>query len=586
MSASTDDSVRYDLVIRGGTVVDGSGQPRYRADVGVVGDTIAGIGHLSGTGRREIDAEGCFVTPGFVDVHTHLDAQTFWDPLGTSTSYHGVTTVVMGNCGFTIAPVKADQVDLVFRSLERAEDMARESLIAGVPLQWETFPEYLDVIDGLPKGLNMAGYLGHSALRTYVMGERAYHDEAAPDDLATMLRVLDGSLRAGAIGFSTSRSANHATSDDHPVASRQASRGEVEALVGRMGQLGAGVFQLANEIHYDPSDGRRYHEWLRDLAVSSGRPITFIMGTSKVAPGAWRKVTDLCAETVAAGGRMVGTVHSREFATVLSFRANLPFDKLPLWSEVRCQPLAEQRAALLDPTMRARLVSEAMHGPYGKAIGAEARKPEWDWVWVYDSPLPPHPRLSDLAAAASDASSSGSSGGVVTPVDVMIDLALASDFRQLFLQPFANHLQDDVLALLRHPGTMIGASDSGAHVSQITDASIPTHLLAHWVREREAIAWEDAIRILTSEPAAVWGFHDRGLVAEGLAADLVVFDPATVAPSLPSIEADQPAGAKRIVQRSQGFRASIVNGQPVFIDGEPTGAVPGRLLRGPLARSR
>ncbi len=589
MSATTDDSLRYDLVIRGGTVVDGSGRPRYRADVGVVGDRIASIGQISGKGRQEVDAEGCFVTPGFIDGHTHLDAQTFWDPLATSTSYHGVTTAVMGNCGFTIAPVKVDHVDLVFRSLERAEDMAREALIAGVPLQWETFPEYLDVIDGLPKGLNMAGYVGHSALRTYVMGERAYHHEASPDDLAAMLRELDGSLRAGAIGFSTSRSANHATSDDHPVASRQATRAEVEALVGRMGHMGAGVFQLANEIHYDPVDGRRYHEWLRDLAVTSGRPITFIIGTSKVAPGAWRKVTDLCAETAAAGGRMVGTVHAREFATVLSFRANLPFDKLPTWSEIRRRPLAEQRAALVDPTMRARLVSEAMHGPYGTALGAEAREPDWDWVWVYDSPLPPHRRLSDLAAAASRTGGAGGAAGAAgetTPVDVMIDLALASDFDQLFLQPFANHIQDDVLALLRHPGTMIGASDSGAHVSQITDASIPTHLLAHWVRAREAITWEHAIKILTSDPAGLWGFDDRGLVVEGRAADMVVFDPATVAPCLPSIECDQPAGAKRIVQRSLGFRASIVNGEPVFIDGEPTGAVPGRLLRGPLAGPR
>jgi N-acyl-D-amino-acid deacylase len=347
-----------------------------------------------------------------------------------------------------------------------------------------------------------------------------------------------------------------------------------------MGRLGTGVFQLANEIHRDPVAGRRYHEWLRDLAVASGRPVTFIMGTSKAAPGAWRTVTDLCAETVAAGGRMVGSVHSREFATVLSFRANLPFDKLPQWSTIRRLPLAEQRAALLDPTMRARLVHEAMNGPYGAAIGAEARQPEWDWVWVYDSPLPPYTRLSDLAAAAS-----ATAGGraPTTPVDVMIDLALASDFDQLFLQPFANQVEDDVLALLRHPGTVIGASDSGAHVSQITDASIPTHLLAHWVRERQAITWEDAIRMMTSQPAALWGFHDRGRVGEGLAADLVVFDPATVAPAMPTIETDLPAGAKRIRQGSHGFRATIVNGQPVFVDGEHTGAVPGRLLRGPLA---
>jgi N-acyl-D-aspartate/D-glutamate deacylase len=269
---------------------------------------------------------------------------------------------------------------------------------------------------------------------------------------------------------------------------------------------------------------------------------------------------------------MVGCVHAREFATVLSFEANLPFDKLPTWAEVRRRPLPAQLAALRDPATRERLVHEAMHGPYGQAIGAEARQPEWDWVWLYESPLPPHPRVSDVAAERG-----------VTPVDVMIDAALATDGRQLFLQPFANHDQSAVLELMRHPRTVIGASDSGAHVSQITDASIPTHLLAHWVRGQEAFTWEEAVRKLTFDPASLWGFHDRGLLAEGFRADLNVFDPATVGPALASVAADLPAGSKRIVQKADGFRATVVNGTVLMEHGEHTGALPGRLLRGPLA---
>jgi N-acyl-D-aspartate/D-glutamate deacylase len=566
------DHATYDLVIRNGRVVDGSGRPAFRADVGIVGDRIATLGRIRGRGRREIDAEGCYVTPGFVDGHTHFDAQICWDPLLTCPSWHGVTSVVMGNCGFTVAPCRDSEKDLALRSLERAEDMNRETLLAGVEWKWETFPEYLDAIDALPKGLNLAGYVGHSALRTYVMGERAYEAEATEDELAALVRHTEASLRAGAIGFSTSRSANHATADDHPVASRQASWGEVQALVGVMGDLGVGVYEVAHEHHADPAVQAEYMDRVRQLAVDTGRPVTFIIGASKNVPHVWRQTIEECELTAEAGGRMVGCVHAREFATVLSFEANLPFDKLPTWAPIRRQPLAAQKAALSDPTTRAKLVEEAMHGPYGQALGAEARKPEWDWVWLYDSPLPPHRPVSQLAAERG-----------VTPVDVMIDAALATDFRQLFLQPFANHDQDAVLELLRHPRTVIGASDSGAHVSQITDASIPTHLLAHWVREREAFTWEAAVRKLTFDPAALWGFHDRGLVAEGFVADLNVFDPATVGPAMAAVAADLPAGSKRIIQKAHGFRATVVNGTVLMEDGEHTGAFPGRLLRGPLA---
>ena len=330
----------YDLVIRNGTIVDGSGAAPYAADVAHRRRSHRG----DRRGRRarattEIDAEGHIVTPGFVDGHTHLDAQIFWDPLGTPVSSHGVTTVVMGNCGFTLAPCRESEAYLALRSLERAEDMSAEVLAAGVPWQWETYREYLDVVDGLPKGINYAGYIGHSALRTYVMGERAFSEPATDDDLERMCREVDDALRAGAVGFTTSRSPNHETSDDRPVASRLADWSEVQRLAGVMGDLGAGVFELANEQHSTPEEFDEYFGRLRDLAVDTGRPVTFVVGFTKSdvarATGMMRALDD----TAAAGARMVGQANPREFQGVLSFQTTLPFDRLPEWRELRARPL-------------------------------------------------------------------------------------------------------------------------------------------------------------------------------------------------------------------------------------------------------
>jgi N-acyl-D-aspartate/D-glutamate deacylase len=565
--------VSYDLVIRNGTVIDGTGRPRFRADVGVNGDQVVALGRLRERAHEEIDAEGMFVAPGFIDGHTHMDAQIFWDPLGTSSCWHGVTTVVMGNCGFTLAPCREADKDLALRNLERAEDIARDAMLAGITWQWDTFPEYLDVIDRLPKGINYSGYIGHSALRTHVMGERAFEHAATEDELVAMTRELEDALRAGALGLSTSRSANHATSDDRPVASRLADWTEVQALVGAMGDLGAGLFELAQEHYPEPERRREWFDRLRDLAVDSGRPITFVAGSNPYAPDVWREFMQLLDEIAARGGRAVGQVHSREFLSVIGFPVHLPFDKLPVWSELRARPLAEQRAALSNPERRRALVESAMHGSYGNAIGSEARAPQYEIIRVHDRPAGPYETLADLAAARG-----------TTPVDVLIDLSLAVDnFDQFFVQPFANFDMDAVRAMIQHPHTVVAVSDSGAHVSQIIDASIPTHLLSHWVRQEQAFSWEDGVRMLTSDPARVWGFHDRGVLGEGYAADLVVFDPATVAPGLPQAANDLPAGATRLKQIAAGVAATVVNGQVLLRDGEPTGALPGRLLRGPLA---
>jgi N-acyl-D-amino-acid deacylase len=566
--------VAYDLVVRNGTIIDGSGRPRYRADVGVIGDRVAAIGRLRDRATHEVDAEGMFVAPGFIDGHTHMDAQVFWDALGTCSCWHGVTTVIMGNCGFTLAPCRESEMDLAMRSIERAEDIKREAMLAGITWQWETYADYLDAVARVPKGINYAGYIGHSALRAYVMGEAAFERAANDDELAAMRRELESAIRAGAIGFSTSRSPSHATYGDRPVASRLASWDEVRELVGAMGDLGAGVFELAQEQHNNDPDARdNYYARLADLAVASGRPMTFICGSSAAAPGAWRYALQLLDDIAARGGRAFGQVHSREFLSVLGFKVNLPFDKLPAWREMRARPLDEQRAALTNADSRRVLVEEATNASFGAAIGAEVRPPQYDAIRVLDAPAGPYRTVADIAAERG-----------TSPIDTIIDLSLENDFRQFFVQPFANHDLDVVIEMIKHPRTVVAVSDSGAHVSQIIDASVPTHLLSHWVRHEEALTWEEGVRMLTFDPASMWGFSDRGIIAEGNAADLVVFDPERIAPGLPDADNDLPAGATRLTQRATGIHATVVNGRVLLRDGEPTGDLSGRLLRGPLAR--
>jgi N-acyl-D-aspartate/D-glutamate deacylase len=567
----------YDLVVKNGMVIDGSGLPRYRADVGVRHGRIAGIGRIRERASEVIDADGQAVAPGFVDGHTHMDAQIFWDPLGTCSCWHGVTTVVMGNCGFTLAPCRASDKHLVIRNLERAEDIAAEAMDAGIDWAWTTFPEFLDRVDTLPKGINYACYIGHSALRTYVMGERAFEEPASEDDLRGMERELRDAIRAGAIGFTTSRSPSHETPARRPVASRLATWDEVRRLVGVMGDMNAGIFELAGEevgrTSRDPQGLRDYHVRLRDLAVETGRPVTWGVFSRREAPEVWRTYLALLEETAAAGGRMFAQAHSRALNVVLSFKTSLPFDRLPVWKELRALPLDQQRLRLRDPEARRRLVEAAGERHERRAIGAEPRPAAYDGIFVMDTVEGPHRSVAEVARARG-----------VDPVEAMIDLALEKDLELFFLQPIANENQDDVLEMMKHPRSVVTFSDSGAHVSQIMDASLQTHVLSHWVRTRGAFTLEQAVRMLSFEPATHWGFADRGLIREGLAADLLVFDPETIAPEMPEVAHDLPAGARRLVQRARGLSATIVNGEIVLRDGKPTGALPGQLLRGPLAR--
>ena len=565
----------YALVIKNGWVVDGSGLPRYRADVGVKGGRIASIGRIRESAREVIDADGHVVSPGFVDGHTHMDAQVFWDPLGTSSCWHGITSVVMGNCGFTLAPcAKADR-SLVIRNLQRAEDISAEAMEAGIDWTWTTYAQFLDTVESLPKGINYSGYMGHSALRTYVMGERAFDQAATEDDLKAMEKELRSALTAGAIGFTTSRSPSHETPDRRPVASRVAAWAEVRRLVGVMGEMNAGIFEIAGE-GVDRSAGNPglsdYQARLRDLAVETGRPITFGLFSRKDAPDVWRTYIMLLDETAAAGGRMFAQVHSRWLSAILSFKTQLPFDRLPVWKELRALPLDEQKRRLRDPELRRRLVEAARERDGRKALGTEARPAVYEWLFVMDTVEGPHLSVAQVARERG-----------VDPVEAMIDLALEKDLELFFLQPIANENQEHALELIKHPRTVVTFSDSGAHVSQLMDASLQSHLLSHWVRAKQALTLEQAVRMITFDTATQWGLSDRGLLREGFAADLVVFDPATIGAEMPEVVNDLPAGAKRLTQRCRGIAATVVNGEVLLRDGKHTGALPGRLLRGPLA---
>ncbi len=561
----------YDLLIKNGTVVDGSGSARFRADVGVLDGKIAAIGRISSSARETIDAEGHMVSPGFVDGHTHMDAQIFWDHVGSCSCYHGVTSVVMGNCGFTLAPCKESDADLVFRNLERAEDISPQAMQAGIKWSWSSYPEFLDTIEALPKGINYAGYIGHSALRTFVMGERAFSEQASSDELKTMSDLVVEAVQAGAIGFSTSRTPNHITADDRPVASRVADWGEVRAIVNAMGKTGRGIFEIAGESPgRNPERVAEYLGRLRDLSVESGIPQTWGMFSTRYGRDLWRPYFDLLDEAAAAGGRIFAQVHSRELNTLLSFATQMPFDTWDVWRDVRSLPLAEQKAKFMDPELRARMV-EVASGKYQgpKIVGVEARPPDYDYLYVVDSMQGQQRLLKDIAAEKN-----------MHPVELMIELGLQSDFKQFFRQPVANEYQDDVIEMIRHPRSAVTFSDSGAHVSQIMDSSLQTHLLSYWVREQQALTLEQAVREITYNTATQFGMHDRGLIRVGMNADINVFDPETVGARMPEVVYDLPSGAKRLRQYAQGMLSVIVNGQPFLSNNEHTGAYAGQLYRG------
>jgi N-acyl-D-amino-acid deacylase len=568
-----------DLLIRNGTVVDGSGGPRYRADVGVQDGRIVEIGRIRAAAERSIDADGLIVAPGFIDGHTHMDAQVAWDSLGSCSCWHGVTSVVMGNCGFALAPCKPEDRKWFARCLTAVEDIPTEAMLAGIDWSWESFPEYLAKVETLPKGLNYGMYIGHSALRMYVMCRRALDEVANEDDLRQMEHAVAEAIRAGALGFSTSRATTHITPDGSPVASRIAVWREIDRLVGAMAKLNSGIFQIGPDISGGEAQ-RVFLDRLRQVALETGRPIMFgTLATKQGAdPNPWDYQMRWMDETVAMGGRVWGQATTRSINAVFSLKSYLPFDVLSAWKEIRALPLDEQKRRLADPKVRQRLIAdEARMKPKGAelqgggAATTDPRKPDYDNLFPMFDVDWDDPSVGELSRRRNQ-----------HPVEVIIDLCLENDNR-VFVQPLVNESPEDVLGLLKHPRNLATFSDSGAHVCQEMGSSLQTHLLSYWVRKRQQFTLEQAVRMLTFDNASAWELPDRGLVRTGYAADLVVFDEERVRPRLPTVEQDLPGGARRLVQKADGIAATIVNGAVALENGEATGNLAGQVLKGPLA---
>jgi N-acyl-D-aspartate/D-glutamate deacylase len=568
-----------DLLIRGGSVIDGTGAPRVTADVGIRDGRIVEIGRIAAPARRTIEADGLIVSPGFIDGHTHMDAQVAWDPLGSCSCWHGVTSVVMSNCGFALAPCRPEDRDWYARCLSAVEDISTDAMAAGIDWTWESFPEYLATVERLPKAINYGMYMGHSALRMYVMGKRALEEAATEDDMVRMAALVKEALKVGAMGFSSSRASTHVTPDNRPVASRVAAWEEIERITAAMAELDAGIFQVGPDVGSGPRH-RAFLEQLRKLALDYRRPVMFgVLATRQGDdPTPWHYQTRYIDDTVAAGGRMFGQGTTRSINAIFSLKSYLPFDVLPAWQPVRALPIEEQKKRLRDPEVRRALVeAESRMKPRdnvfqgGGAATTDPRRPDYANLFALKGVDWDDPTVDQLARARGQ-----------HPVEVMIDLSLANE-DQVYVQPLVNETPDDVLGILKHRHTLATFSDSGAHVCQEMGSSLQTHFLSYWVRKRGAFTLEEAVRKLTHDNAVAWEMKGRGLVREGYQADLLLFEEDRIRPQLPTVEKDLPGGARRLVQKAEGIKATLVNGTVAFENGEATGDFAGTVLKGKLA---
>jgi N-acyl-D-aspartate/D-glutamate deacylase len=558
----------HDLVIRAGTVVDGTGAAPTMADIAVDGERITAVGEVADRGRTEIDAHGAYVTPGFVDVHTHLDAQIAWDPDATSSCWHGVTSVVLGNCGVTFAPVRKGQERWLAELMESVEDIPADSILEGLAWDWETYGDYLAAIDKLPLGVNVGGMVGHCAVRHYAMGERSLDEAPATDaDIEAMCALVDEAMGAGALGFSSSRTLLHRVPDGRPVPGTWADERELLAIADVLGTRGHGVYEVAPRFerpgaHYENT--RTEVHWMAEINRRTGRPVTFGLAQSNAGPELYRKILDLVDEEAAQGGGLRPQTTARGIGLLFGLQHRTFFDRAPAWAELQPLSLEARLDALRDATRRSELLR-----------AAEANTPPLDWRGVYvltrdDVDYSADPETS-LAAHAQRR-------GETIP-EAFVRISLESAGRALFNYPFLNQRMDAVEELLDHPRTAIGLGDSGAHVGLIMDASLPTWFLLHWVRDRQKYTIADAVRRMTSDTADLFGIADRGVLRPGAFADVNVFDLDALSLQLPEFVHDFPAGAGRYVQRAHGYRATVVNGALFVHHGVPTGAHAGHTLR-------
>jgi N-acyl-D-aspartate/D-glutamate deacylase len=565
----------YDLVIKGGTVVDGTGADRFTGDVAIDGDRIVEVGRVDGRGRRTIDADGLVVTPGFVDIHTHLDAQLAWDPVATSSCWHGVTSVVLGNCGVTFAPCRPADRAYLAELMESVEDIPAGSILAGLSWEWESYGDYLGEIDRLPKGVNVGGMVGHCAVRHHVMGERGLDERPAPpEDVAAMADAVDEAMAAGALGFSTSRTLLHRVPDGRPVPGTWADTDELYAIADVLGRHQRGVYEVAPRFEQpgpDYAGTRAEVHWMAEINRRTGRPVTFGVAQSDLGPELYKRIYELVEEEAAADGYLRPQTTARGIGLLFGLANRTFFGASPVWRDLQELDLDARVAALEDASRRELLIEEGRrHTPVGINFRGVyvMRGPDAHYDYTPEDSLEHHARV-----AGEDV------------VEAFVRISRETRGRALFSLPFLNQQMTAVEEMLAHPQTAIGLADSGAHVGLIMGAGLPTWLLSYWVRDRERFTLEDGVRRMTSDTAAIFGVADRGVLAPGACADVNLIELDALALPLPEYVHDFPAGAGRYIQRGRGYEATLVNGEVFMEGGEHTGALTGTTLRsGPDVR--
>lgn len=564
----------HDLVIRGGKVVDGSGEVPYFADIAVDAGLISQIGEVPDEGREEIDAAGLIVTPGFVDIHTHYDGQVTWDNRLTPSSQHGVTTVVMGNCGVGFAPCRPEDHDRLIRLMEGVEDIPFPVLATGLPWNWESFPDYLDSLESRAYDIDFAAQLPHAALRVYVMGERgANREDATAEDIAEMAALAREAVEAGALGFSTSRTLNHRTSDGQPTPTLTASEAELSGIAAALKEAGQGVLQFVSDF----DDPKKETVMLRRIVEESGRPLSVSLAQSDVAPNGWRAMLRAIDTAAEQGLTMRAQVCGRPVGVLLGLELTLnPFSGHSVYKEIADEPFEDRVRKLRDPAFRARLLETV---PESKNPFVTNMLRNFGKMFVLED-IPDYEPTADKTLAVM-AEARG-----ISPYELALDIMLEEDGRRMLYLPFLNYADlnlDPSYEMLKHPGTLPGLGDGGAHVGMICDGSFPTTMITHWTRDRTRgpkFPLEWIIKRQSKDTAEAVGLYDRGLLKIGYRADINVIDYDNLTLYKPGIAYDLPAGGRRLVQVASGYVATIVAGEIISRNGEPTDARPGRLVRG------